>query len=246
MPDPFFIGGIEPVPLAVLQVKAQALGRRELILGDLVQARQVLGDAVLEPETAPEITIGTVDQKQPGLIVDQQVAPLQIVVGKTVLVHGPGVAGQLAADVIDPRAIRELGVVSLGQGRQVFGMRQFTGDHRPAIISHAATLQPPGHHFGGRNPPLGEALEVLPLHFHPRLTQVTAQALACAHIALDVIVDALALNADDFGQRVTGQALALQRKHSLEAAKVFRQIAVLRFQCPTRHQSASPYRCLRS
>ncbi|MNI48289.1 hypothetical protein D3C73_1028470 [compost metagenome] len=217
-----------------------------MIFGDLVQARQILGNTVLEPETAPEIAVGAIDQKHSSLIVDQQVAPLQIIMGEAVVVHGPGVLGQLTTDGIDPGAVRQLRVVALGQCRQVLGTRQLPGNHRAASVGRTAPLQPPGHHFGSGDTPLGKALEVLPFHLHPRLAQVTPQAFAGAHIPFDVIVDAIALDTDDLRERVTGQTLALQRKHSLEAAEVIGQLAVGRFQLPTRHQSASPYRCLRS
>ncbi|MNC47150.1 hypothetical protein D3C75_961960 [compost metagenome] len=217
-----------------------------MILGDLVQARQILGDSVLEPETAPKVAVGAIDQKQSSLVVDQQVAPLQIIMGEAVIVHGPGVLGQLTTDGIDPGAIRQFRIASLGQCRQVFGTRQLPGNHRTASVGRTATFQPPGHHLGRGNAPLGETLEVLPLHLHPRLAEVTPQAFAGTHVALDVIVDAIALNANDLGEQVLGQPLALKRKHRLKAAEVIGQIAVGRFQFPTRHQSASPYRCLRS
>jgi hypothetical protein len=48
----------------VLEIKAQALGGRQVVFGHFVEARQVFGDPVLEPETAPEVAVGAVDQVQ--------------------------------------------------------------------------------------------------------------------------------------------------------------------------------------
>ena len=66
MANPLFIRRTQVPALTVLYVEPQALGGRQVILGHLVQARQVFGDAVLEPEPAPEITIGAIDQVQGG------------------------------------------------------------------------------------------------------------------------------------------------------------------------------------
>ncbi|MNL33145.1 hypothetical protein D3C87_1550390 [compost metagenome] len=86
-----------------------------MVLGHLVQAGQVLGDAVLEPEATPEIAVGAVDQKQPGLVINQQVAPLQIVMSEAMIMHGPGVGGQLSTDGVDPGAVRQLRIMPFGQ-----------------------------------------------------------------------------------------------------------------------------------
>ncbi|MNF88801.1 hypothetical protein D3C84_713030 [compost metagenome] len=166
--------------------------------------------------------------------------------GEVVVMHDPRMPGQLTADMVYPAAIGQALILALGQRRQVFGARQLTGDHRPAAKGQAVALQAPGHDFGGGNVPLGELLEVLPLGLDPRAPQVAAQAFAGTGVAFDVIVDAVTLNADHLTQRVVRQALALQGEDRLDAAKICRQCLAIRRQCPSRHQSASPYRCLRS
>ncbi len=55
---------------------------------------------------------------------------------------------------------------------------------------------------------------------------------------------AYAALADDFGS--LDAVFALQGEHRVQASKVIRQGGVGRFQIPTRHQIASPYRCLRA
>src|SRR5476651_703948 len=119
--------------------------------------------------------------------------------GEAVVVHGPGVSRQLPTDVIDPGTVCQFRVMPISQRRQVFGARQLAGDHRPTVVGRTATFQAPGHHFGGRDAPLGEALEVLPFGFHPRLAQITAQAFAGTDVTFDVIVHAVAVDADDLG-----------------------------------------------
>lgn len=225
---------------AVLQVEAQALGRRQVVFGDLVQARQVLDQPVAQHEAAPEIASGAVDEEQRALVVHQQVAPLQVVVGEMVIMHHPGMPCQLATDVVDPGAVMQARVIALGQGRKVFGTRQLTGDHRPAAKGQAIALQAPGDHIGGGDAPLLELLEVLPFGLDPWPAQVAAHVLACSGITFDVVVDPITLDADDLAERVAGQALALQGEHRVETAEVRRQMLVARRQCPTRHQSASP------
>ncbi|MNM82919.1 hypothetical protein D3C81_949620 [compost metagenome] len=166
--------------------------------------------------------------------------------GEVVIMHDPGVAGQLTADVINPATISQAYIFALGQQRQVFGAWQLTGDHRPAAKGQAVTLQAPGNHFGSGDIPLGELLEVLPLGFDPRAPHIAAQAFASTGVTLDVIVDPVTLNANNFTERVVSQALALEGENRIDAAKIRRQCLVSRRQCPSRHQSASPYRCLRS
>ena len=73
--------------------------------------RHFLDEAVV-PYESDEVT---------RLIVDQQVAPLQVVMSKAVIVHGAGVFGELAADRIDPPGVFEAHIVALGQHRQVLG-----------------------------------------------------------------------------------------------------------------------------
>jgi hypothetical protein len=131
-------------------------------------------------------------------------------------------------------------VFAFGQGRQVFGARQLAGDHRPAAKRQALALQAPGDHFGGGNAPLGELLEVLPFGLDARPAEVAAHVLARPSVTLDVVIDALALDAHHFAERVAGQAFALQGEDCVKAAEIRRQVFVAWRQCPTRHQSASP------
>jgi hypothetical protein len=44
----------------------------------------------------------------------------------------------------------------------------------------------------------------------------------------------------DDRDEINGRAFALQRKYRFETAEVFGELAVLRLESPTRHQSASP------
>ena len=86
-----------------------------MVFSHFVQARQVFGNAVLEPEAAPEIAIRAVDQVQLWLLVDQQVAPLQVVMGEAVVMHSLGAMRQLTTDAIDPCAILEQRIVVVRQ-----------------------------------------------------------------------------------------------------------------------------------
>lgn len=160
--------------------------------------------------------------------------------GKAVLVHHPGMARQLAAEVIDPGPVGQTCIVAFSQRRQVFGARQLAGDHRPTAKGQAIALKPPRHHFGSGNTPLGELLEVLPFGLDAWPAQVAAHVLAGPGVAFDVVVDAVTLDAHHLAERVAGQALALEGKYRIEAAEVRRQVFIARRQCPTRHQSASP------
>ncbi|MNP48984.1 hypothetical protein D3C76_1431400 [compost metagenome] len=147
---------------------------------------------------------------------------------------------QLTAHTIDPGTIRQPWIMTVGQDREILGIRQLSRDHRTTGVDCTVTLQPPGDNFGGGNAPLGEAFEVLPFGLDPWLAQVTPQALAGPGVALDVIIHAVALYPDHLRQRVASQALPLESKHRIEAAKIFCQPSVGRFQYPTRHQSAPP------
>ncbi|MNC55114.1 hypothetical protein D3C75_1046270 [compost metagenome] len=140
----------------------------------------------------------------------------------------------------DPGAVGQAGIVALGQRRQVFGARQFAGDHGPPAKGQAIALQAPGHHFGSGDAPLVELLEVLPFGLDPRPAQVTAHVLAGPGVALDVVIDPVTLDTHHLADRVAGQALALQGKYRFQAAEVRRQVFVAWRQCPPRHQSASP------
>ncbi len=160
--------------------------------------------------------------------------------GEVMIVHGPGIARDLLADAVDPRAAVQARVVGPCQFRQVFGARQFAGDQRAAVIRSAIALQAPGDDFCRRDAPLGETLEILPFGLDPWAPQITTQTLAGRDVALDVVVHATAFDADDFGEWITGQALAFEGEHRVEGTEVFRQRGVARLQLPARHQSASP------
>ncbi|MNE39265.1 hypothetical protein D3C80_1332100 [compost metagenome] len=146
----------------------------------------------------------------------------------------------LATDMVDPGAVAQAWVVVAGQQRQVLGARQFAGDHGSTDEGSMLALQPPGHHFGGGDAPLGELLEVLPLGLDPRARQVAVVDLAGAAVALDVVAHAVALHAEHLGQRVVGQLLAFEGEHRVEAAEIGGEVLVVGFESPTRHQSRPP------
>ena len=53
MANTFLVRRIERSAPGVLEIKTQTLGVGQMVLGHFVEARQVFGDPVLEPETAP-------------------------------------------------------------------------------------------------------------------------------------------------------------------------------------------------
>ena len=115
MTDTFLVRRIERRAPGVLKIETQTLGVGQMVLGHFIEARQVFGDAVFEPEAAPEIAVGAIDQKQLGLLIDQQIAPFQVVMGKAMVMHGLGITRQLTADTIYPGTILEQRIMVVRQ-----------------------------------------------------------------------------------------------------------------------------------
>ncbi|MOA12108.1 hypothetical protein D3C78_1320770 [compost metagenome] len=210
-----------------------------MVLGHLVQAGEVLDDPVVEQRPPPEAAGRAVDQVQLATLVDQQVAPLEVVVGKAVLVHAPGRLGQLAADLVQPVVLLQARVVVARQRSQVLGARQLGGDQRATGKAAETALQPPGHHRRGGNPPLGEQAQVLPLGLDPRPAQPATQALAGAPVLLDVVAPPIDLDAQHLGHLVGGDPFPLKGEHPVQIGKrLARRCGQLGRQLPVAHAEA--------
>src|SRR5690606_31799629 len=118
------------------------------------------------------------------------------------VVHGACRLRRLQTDLLHPAGILQASIMVVREQCEIFGLLQLASDKRAAQKKATATLQTVRHYWCGRYAPAMKQHEVLPFSLYPRPTDKASQPLAGAPVALDVIAHAVALDANDFRQRV--------------------------------------------
>jgi hypothetical protein len=196
-------------------------------LGELVEAGQVLDDAVFEKGRPPEAAARAIDQVQGVGLVHQKVAPLEVAMHEAALVHAARNVGQLARNAVQPAPTFQARVAVAGKPAEVGGVGDLRRDQRAALETAALALQAVADQVCRGDAPVGEMSKVLPLQLHARRGQPAAQGfLAEAGIALDVVTTTVDLDAQRARHRVHGDDLAVEGEDAVEVGEARRRYRV--------------------
>ena len=222
----------------------QALGARQMVLGDLVEAGQVLDDAIGKERLPPVTAARAVDQVhlRPLAVGHQQIAPLEVVMREPGVVHAAGNARHLRRHPANPAPVAQAVIVLQREFRQIGRVANLFGHQRTAPEAAPVALDAVRGEPRGRDAPRAEGEQVLPFLFHARRRQPLAQAvpappsvLAVAGVAFHVIARARVLDANHFAERVLGDPLAAEAEHPVERAKQAADSSVLLIDPPKDH-----------
>ncbi len=133
-------------------------------------------------------TLRTVDEIDLGVPQScyQNVSPLQIIVNKSMLMHGANISGQLIKNLINPPMIVQQFTPHFSQTVEVYCPRYFLSYQRASVgnvISYFFTI---GNHRRGGYANYFEELQVFPLGSHSASTHISTQVLSGALILLYV------------------------------------------------------------
>src|SRR5690606_13539233 len=232
------------------QIETQPLGSAQRRLAQLVQAGKILVRAVFEKRPPPEGAGGAIDHVDAGrwLIVHQNIAPLEVVMGETTLVHQPRGVGYLPHDLPQPVRVAQPWVVIGGKPGEILGAVHFLGDHGPSVKCTPAPFHAVPHNRGGPDTPPTEQQQIAPLPLYPRPPDQPAQPAALGVITLHVVAAVRDPDVDHFTYRVLSDLLALQGKYRIKVGESFscRAACVLRIKRPGHGAVACCSNCCRS
>ena len=144
----FAICTIETLFAQIQLVERQPLATAKVMLGNFVEAGQILDDPVAQHGAPPETAARTVNEVHIAkrTFVYQQVAPLQIVMGKTLIVHHIGRPCDLPRHMGNPFPISQTHIITVGELGQISRISQFFGNQRSSDELSSASFEPECRH----------------------------------------------------------------------------------------------------